>query len=64
MAQNRLQTERIDVAPFAVRPMSNNIPGHEARMVALCERVQREYFDFRGKDGRLKKTTIDMSTGG
>ena len=55
MAQNKLQTERIDVAPFAVRPMSYNIPGHEARMVALCERVQREYFDVRGKDGRFKK---------
>ena len=55
MAQNRLQTERIDVAPFAVRPMSYNMPGHEARMVALCERVQCEYLDLRGKDGRLKK---------
>ena len=57
MAQNRLQTERIDVAPFAVRPMSNNIPGHEARMVALCERVQREYHDVREKDGRFKRQT-------
>ena len=57
MAQNKLQTERIDVAPFAVRPMSYNMPGHEARMVALCERVQREYLDLRGKNGRLKKQT-------
>lgn len=53
----RLSTERIDVAPFTVKPMSHNMPGHEARMVALCERVQREYLDFKGKDGRFKRQT-------
>ena len=57
MAQNRLQTERIDVAPFAVRPMSNNIPGHEARIVEHYERVQREYHDLRDKNGRYKRPT-------
>ena len=55
MAQSRLQTERIDVAPFTLKPMSNNIPGHEDRMKAHCERIQREYLDLRGKDGRLKR---------
>lgn len=51
------KTERIDVAPFAVKPMSHNIPGHEKRIQYHCEWVQREYLDFRGKDGRLKKQT-------
>ena len=41
------KTERIDVAPFAVKPMSHNIPGHEDRMVSHCKRVQREYLDLR-----------------
>ena len=57
MAQNRLQTERIDTTSFSLRPMSYNIPGHEARMVALCKRVQREYHDLRSKNGRLKRPT-------
>lgn len=57
MAKNKLQTERIDVAPFTVKPMSNNIPGHEERMQGHCERIQREYLDFRGKDGRFKRQT-------
>ncbi|MCK5016939.1 MAG: hypothetical protein KAS32_07685 [Candidatus Peribacteraceae bacterium] len=57
MAQSRLQTERIDVVPFTVKPMSHNIPGHEDRMKVHCERVQREYFD-KGLNhaGRPKKT--------
>lgn len=42
-------TERIDVAPYTVKPMSHNIPGHELRMQAHCERVQREYLDLRDK---------------
>ena len=51
----RLSRERIDVAPFTVKPMSHNIPGHEDRMKAHCERVQHEYHDFRGKYGRFLK---------
>ena len=49
--------ERIDVAPFTVKPMSHNIPGHEARMVEHCKRIQREYLDFREIDGRFKRQT-------
>ena len=51
----RLSRERIDVAPFTLKPMSHNIPGHEARMVSHCERIQREYLDFREIDGRFKR---------
>ena len=51
MAQNRLQTERIDLIR-SIRPMSCNMPGHEKRIVAHCERIQREYFDLRAKDSR------------
>ena len=51
----RLKAERIDVAPFTVKPMSHNLPGHEGRMKANCERVQREYLDLRDKNGRFKK---------
>lgn len=53
----RRLSERIDVAPFTVKPMSHNIPGHEARMKEHCERVQGEYFD-KGLNlaGRPKKT--------
>lgn len=52
MAQSRLQTERIDFVT-SIRPMSYNVPGHEARMVVHCERVQKEYFDLRDKKGRI-----------
>ena len=52
MAQNKLQTERIDLIR-SIRPMSCNMPGHEARMKANCERVQREYFDLKDKKGRF-----------
>ncbi len=50
-------TERIDTCPFTVKEMSNNILGHEDRMKAHCERVQSEYLDLRGKDGRIKRQT-------
>lgn len=40
----KLKTERID-SISSIRPMSYNVPGHEVRMQAHCERVQREYFD-------------------
>ena len=49
--------ERIDSAAFTLKETSSNIPGHEARMQAHCERIQREYLDLRGKDGRLKRQT-------
>ncbi len=55
----RLKIERIDGAPFTVKPMSHNIPGHEDRMVSHCKRIQREYLDFRGKDGRFYKKYRD-----
>lgn len=41
MPQNRLQAERIDSAVFTMRSMSYNVPGHEDRMQALCEKEQR-----------------------
>ena len=57
MAQNRLQTERIDVAPFTVKPMSHNVPGYAQRMKAHRRRVQKEYLDFREiGNGRSKNT--------
>ena len=52
--KNRLREERIDLKG-SIRPMSYNIPGHEDRLKAHCERVQREYFDLRGKNDRFKK---------
>lgn len=42
--KNRLREERIDVVR-SIRPMSCNVPGHEGRMVAHCQRVQIDYFD-------------------
>ena len=50
------KTERIDVAT-SLKETSSNIPGHEARMQAHCERIQREYFN-KGLNhaGRPKKT--------
>ena len=53
----RLAAERIDTTSFSVKPMSHNIQGHEKRMKVHCERIQREYLDLRGKDGRLKRQT-------
>ena len=53
----RLSQERIDLSQIQIHNESNKLPGHEARMIAHCERIQREYFDFRGKDGRLKRPT-------
>jgi len=52
---SKLTDERIDQI-FAIRPMSQNVEGHESRMKAHCERVQREYFDKGlNRDGRPKK---------
>lgn len=43
----KLSRERIDTAPFTVRPMSSNIPGYEERIKEHCKRIQRAYHDFR-----------------
>ena len=50
------KTERIDVVS-SLKEMSNNIPGHKARMKVHCERVQREYLDLRDINGRFKRQT-------
>ena len=44
----KLCTERIDLFS-SIRPMSHNMPGHEKRMQAHCERVQWEYHDKGGE---------------
>ena len=57
--KNRLRDERIDLSNITVHNESNKLPGHEERMKAHCDRVQREYHDFRGKDGRFYKIYRD-----
>lgn len=37
--------ERIDQKGVRITNESNKLPGHQERMEAHCERVQREYFD-------------------
>jgi len=53
---SKLSDERIDQY-ITLKPMSCNVEGHEDRMQAHCERVQREYFDkgLNNNAGRPKK---------
>ena len=53
----RLSRERIDLSQIQIHNESNKLPGHEDRIKAHCERVQREYFDLREVDGRFKRPT-------
>lgn len=55
----RTQRDRIDQAGMNIHNESSKLPGHEERMKAHCKRVQQEYLDFRGKDGRYTKLYRD-----
>lgn len=54
---SRTQDDRLDVNR-TIRSMSCNVPGHEDRMVAHCERVQRDYFDLGTYDKEAHKLTV------
>ena len=56
--RNRAPAERID-ANRTLDTHGHNVPGHEDRMKAHCERIQKEYHDLRSKDGRFYKQYRD-----
>lgn len=51
----RTQIERENKSNVEIHNESSKLPGHENRMKAHCERVQREYLSKHGKDGRFVK---------